>query len=48
MKSLDKLTFVSVDEAGHMPSITQPEAVAFVIKCWTARERDEACFQFDG
>lgn len=43
MKSVGKLTFVSVDDAGHLPALSQPEAVSFVIKGWVTGGKDETC-----
>lgn len=48
IKSVGKLAFVSVDEAGHLPMVGQPEAVAFIVECWTTgtARRDGACPEF--
>ena len=40
MKSVGKLAFVSVREAGHLSTMNQPRAIAWVIRCWVARKRD--------
>jgi len=47
MKSVGKLAFVSVDDAGHLPALSQPEAVSFVIKCWVSRGEAETCPVFN-
>jgi len=43
MKSVGKLAFVSVDNAGHLPSLSQPEAVSFIVKCWVTKGMDTRC-----
>jgi hypothetical protein len=47
MKTVGKLAFVSVDDAGHLPSASQPESVAFIINCWTSTAKKENCLDFD-
>jgi hypothetical protein len=42
-KTADKLTFVSVDEAGHTSPGDQKAAVAFLMSCWLLDEKDDAC-----
>jgi len=42
-KTADKLTFVSVDEAGHMAPGDQKAAVAFLMACWLFDDTREAC-----
>ncbi|KAH9905658.1 alpha/beta-hydrolase [Xylariomycetidae sp. FL2044] len=42
-KSVDRLSFVSVDEAGHTSPGDQREAVAFVMKCWLHPSNDLSC-----
>ncbi|KAI1374715.1 alpha/beta-hydrolase [Hypoxylon crocopeplum] len=42
-KAVDKLAFVSVDEAGHTSPGDQREAVAFLMKCWLRVGEDAAC-----
>ncbi|KAK3934648.1 Alpha/Beta hydrolase protein [Diplogelasinospora grovesii] len=45
MKTADKLSFVSIDEAGHAAPQFQREAVSFLMRCWIAggSERDPRC-----
>lgn len=42
-KSVEKLSTVTVDEAGHTSPGDQKEAVAFVVKCWLHPGQDERC-----
>ncbi|KAI2601740.1 alpha/beta-hydrolase [Hypoxylon sp. NC1633] len=42
-KAVDKLAFVSVDEAGHTSPGDQREAVAFLMKCWLGVGDPKAC-----
>ncbi|KAK4449805.1 Alpha/Beta hydrolase protein, partial [Podospora aff. communis PSN243] len=43
LKSVGKLAFVTVDDAGHLPALRQPEPVSFVVKCWITGGRGEKC-----
>ena len=42
-KSVDKLSFVSIDDAGHLASGDQREAVSFLVSCWTTRVKQRQC-----
>jgi len=46
MKSVGKLSFVSVEDAGHLPAVGQPAVVAWVIRCWVAKRKDVMCPHF--
>jgi len=47
MKTVGKLAYVSVDDTGHLPSVSQPESVAFIINFWTSTVKKENCLDFD-
>lgn len=47
MKTVGKLAYVSVDDTGHLPSVSQPESVAFIINFWASTVKKENCLDFD-
>lgn len=42
-KIVDKLAFVTLDEAGHTSPGDQKEAASFILKCWLSGGKGDGC-----